>query len=319
MRGLSCPAWRLGCECGEGYRCPFVTTNLDTLLVALYVELDDHVVTPRPVTPGGFVPKLTDAELICLAVAQVLLGFHTEHRWLRFCYVRLGHLFPYLPGQPGYNRRLRAAKPLLQKAIVHLASKSPSWWDDLWLADSTPVPCAASRESVKRSDLWGHAGYGYCASHSRYFWGFRLHLLTAGDGTPIMWCLANPKIGDRDILAAMLDRDHHLIRTGQIIVADKGYAGKDMQALVASHGARLIRPDRRNEPRRYGNLGGIRQWIESINDTLKGQLGLEQHGGRTLTGVFVRVAQRLLAMTAAIWHNWITGQPVKRSLTAFDH
>ncbi|MBT2452725.1 IS982 family transposase, partial [Streptomyces sp. ISL-43] len=63
----------------------------------------------------------------------------------------------------------------------------------------------------------------------------------------------------------------------------------------------------------------VRQLIESVNDTLKGQLDLEQHGGRTPEGVGVRVAQRILAMTAAIWHNHQTGQAVSRSLTAYDH
>jgi hypothetical protein len=296
-----------------------VTTDLDTLLTALYVEIDDHVVPARPVHPGGFTPKLSDAELVCLAVAQVLLGFPGEHQWLRFAYCRLGHLFRYLPKQPGYNKRLRAAEPLLRQAIVHIASRSPSWSDDLWLVDSTPLPCAASRETVRRSALSGYAGYGYCASHSRYFWGFRLHLLTAGDGMPIMWCLANPKIGDREVLAALLERGHHLVRTAQIIVADKGYAGRDIAAIVAAHGAQLLRPDRRDERLRSGDLGRVRQWIESVNDSLKGQLNLEAHGGRTLTGVFVRVAQRLLALAAAIWHNWATDQPTKRTLTIYDH
>lgn len=63
----------------------------------------------------------------------------------------------------------------------------------------------------------------------------------------------------------------------------------------------------------------LRQVIESVNDTLKGQLDLEQHGGRTLDGVTVRVLQRVLTLTAAIWHNDAAGQPVKRSLTAYDH
>ena len=59
--------------------------------------------------------------------------------------------------------------------------------------------------------------------------------------------------------------------------------------------------------------------IESVNDTLKGQLDLEQHGGRTHAGVTARVLQRLLALTAAIWHNDHTGQAIRRSLTAYDH
>jgi hypothetical protein len=296
-----------------------VTTDLDTLLTALYVEIADHVVPARPVRPGAFAPKLTDAELVCLAVAQVLLGFSSEHRWLRFAYGRLGRLFPHLPKQPGYNKRLRRAEPLLRKAIVHVASRAPSWCDELWLADSTPLPCAASRQTVQRSDLAGAAGYGYCASHSRFFWGFRLYLVCAGDGMPIMWALAHPKIGEREVLAAMLDRDAHLIRAGQVILVDKGFAGREFDAYVTGLGARLLRPDRRDEASRHGNLGGVRQWIESVNDTLKGQLSLEEHGGRTLTGVLVRVAQRLLAMAAGIWHNWATNQPHKRSLTAYDH
>ncbi|CAM4373709.1 IS982 family transposase [Nocardiopsis rhodophaea] len=63
----------------------------------------------------------------------------------------------------------------------------------------------------------------------------------------------------------------------------------------------------------------MRQWIEAVVDTLKGQLGLEPHGGRSEAGVFARTAQRLLAMAAAIWHNWETGAPAKRFLTAYDH
>ena len=48
--------------------------------------------------------------------------------------------------------------------------------DDLWVVESTPLKCAR-RPRVKRSDLAGWAQYGSCASHSRYFWGLRLHLL----------------------------------------------------------------------------------------------------------------------------------------------
>jgi hypothetical protein len=66
-------------------------------------------------------------------------------------------------------------------------------------------------------------------------------------------------------------------------------------------------------------LRPVRQLIESVNDTLKDQLDLEQHGGRTIDGVTARIAQRLLALTAAIWHNRATGQAITRSLTAFDH
>lgn len=187
------------------------------------------------------------------------------------------------------------------------------------MTDATPVPCGVSRETVKRSELAEHAGYGYCASHSRWSRGLKLYLVCSGDGMPIMWCLANPQLGEREVVAALLDHNHHLIRTGQILLADKGFAGKEFTQLTDAMGLRLLRPDRKDETYRNGNLGGVRQWIESVNQTLKGQLDLEDPGGRTPAGVFSRVAQRLLAMAAGIWHNWTTGTTSKRSLSAYDH
>ena len=300
-----------------------MTNNLDTLLTALYVDLDDRVLPAlgwsRDHRPGRK-PALSDAELACLAAAQHLLGIGSERRWIRYAHAHLAGMFPHLPGQSGYGKRLRALGGLLAAVITELARDTASWHDLLRLVDSTPLPCAASRATVKRSDLAGHAGYGYCASHSRFFWGFRLYLITTAEGMPIIWGLAHPGLGEREVVAALVTRDHHLVRGGQIILGDKGFAGRDFEAFITGQlGAHLIRPDRKDEPARFGNLARYRQWIEAIIDTLKGQLTLEHHGGRTLAGACARVAARLLALAAAIWHNWHIGAPIKRSLIAYDH
>jgi hypothetical protein len=204
----------------------------------------------------------------------------------------------------------------------HLARQSPSWHDQLRLIDATPVPCGASRETVKRSELAGWAGYGYCAAHSRWYWGLKLYLITTPDGMPIAWCLASPQIGEREVAAELLAhaRRAHALRPGLTLIGDKGFAGRGFEDLLTTgFGLRLVRPDRRDEKPRHGPIGWIRQWIESVNDTLKGQLDLERHGGRTTAGVYTRIAQRLLAMAATIWHNWATAEPIKRSLIAYDH
>jgi hypothetical protein len=286
-------------------------------LTALYVEINDHVIPSGRRGPGQ-PKKLSDAELVRLAVAQVLLSARSEHHWLRLCYARLGHLFPYLPKQPGYQKRPKAAAPLLAAAMSHLARQSPSWYDPVRLIDATPVPCGTSRETVKRSELAGWANYGYCAAHSHYYWGLKLYLITAPDGMPAAWCLADPKIGEREVAAGLLA--HAALRPGLTLIGDKGFAGQEFEDLVTTgYRLRLVRPDRRDEAPRHGPIGWIRQWIESVNDTLKGQLDLERHGGRTPPGVWTRVAQRLLAMATAIWHNWATAEPIKRSLIAYDH
>jgi hypothetical protein len=144
-------------------------------------------------------------------------------------------------------------------------------------------------------------------------------VLAAPDGLPVAWCLATPRLGEREVVAALLEHERDRLRPGLVILADKGLAGREFEQLVGGYGATLLRPDRADEPMRYGSLGRWRQWVESLVDTLKGQLGLEQHGGRSLAGVYVRVAQRLLALAAGIWWNWEIGAPNKRSLVAYDH
>ncbi|MEU7004647.1 IS982 family transposase [Nonomuraea sp. NPDC046570] len=297
-----------------------MTQDLNTLLTALYVKIDDEIGGDRRM---GRPLLLSDSELICLAVAQALLGHHSEARWLRFARTHLSGMFPYLPQQSGYNKCLRAALPLVKRMIRELAIDSDFWFDNHWITDSTPVPCGMSRPTVQRSNLAGWAGYGYCASHSRFFWGLRLYLVCTPTGMPIMWALANPKIGEREVLAAMLEVDAGLVaeREGIVLISDKGFASKPFETDLAEQGVELLRPSRKREKARYGEpmLKKVRQLIESVNDTLKGQLDLEQHGGRTFEGVAVRVAQRILAMAAAIWHNNKTGAPVTRSLIAYDH
>lgn len=293
---------------------------MDTLLTALYVFCDDHLVPPERTRPGRR-KKLSDAELLCLAVAQMLLGFPSQHHWLRFAYGRLGHLFPYLPHQPGYHKRLIAATPLIQRAVQKLATQIPSHADQLRLIDATPLPCGTSRETAKRSELAGFANYGYCASHSRYYWGLKLYLVTTLEGMPIVWCLADPKLGEREVAADLLGHAQDLtaLPAGVIVIGDKGFAGRTFDRDMTELGITFVRPDRRDETRRFGNLATIRQRIESIINTAKRQLSLEQHGARTTAGVIARVAQRVLALAAAIWHNWTTNAPTKRSLTAYDH
>ncbi len=277
--------------------------DLDDLLTALYVLVDD-LLPAR--TGAGRRPRITAAELITLAVAQILLQCHSERRFLRLARKQLGHLFPYIPKQPGYNKRLRALAPEICQVIAQLARISPSFCERIRLLDSTPVPCGQSRETRKRSELAGWAAYGYCASHSRYFWGLRLYLLCAPDGMPISFCLAPANEPEREVAAAMLDRARRdgLLTGGEIIVGDKGFAGREFEETVASLDATLIRPDRKNEKPRFGKLGGIRQWIESIYQTTKSQLSLELHGGHIPEGVWARICLRVLALAAGVWHSW---------------
>ena len=302
-------------------------TDLDTLATALYVKIDDELKAMpelnrwRPKV--GIPPKITDAELITVAVVQALLGYHDEARWIRYAGKAMRHLFPYLPKQPGYNKRLRLLVPQIKHVIRVLACDTDLWQHPIRVADSTPVECGRSRETVNRSALAGWAGYGCCAAHSRRFWGLRLHLVTTVHGLPVAFALTHPTTDERDVLVDLFAMEPDLLShpNGLILVVDKGYRDAATERWLAERGTTVVRPAYKGERARPGRmlLRAVRQSVESVHDTFKGQLNLEQHGGRTIEGVAVRVLQRVLALTAAIWHNWHTGQPIVRSLVAFDH
>jgi hypothetical protein len=278
--------------------------DLDLLLTTVFVTADDLL--PEPARNAN--RRVTDAEVVTLAVAQAIMGIPSDRRFLAVAGKRLAHLFPHLPQQPGYFKRRRRLADTLEWLMGVFARQSPGFEDDLLLVDSTPVECARSRETAKRSALGDAADYGYCASHSRFFWGFRLHGLFAPDGTPIALTLASPKDGERDIALGLLER---AARGRKLtVIGDKGYAGREFEAAARDLGASIVRPRRKHEnPAGRPHLAPIRQRVESIFWTCKDILTLERHGARTLPGLRERVLARFCCLAAAISLNHQLGRP----------
>lgn len=277
--------------------------DLDTLCITVFCTADDLL----PERPGNARRRVTDAEVVTLSVAQVIMGIPSDRRFLAVAAKRLGHLFPRLPGQSGYHKRRRRLADTIEWLIGIFACQSPGFSDDLLLIDSTPVECGRSLETVKRSALAEAADYGYCASHSRFFWGLRLHALFATDGTPRAFKLASPKRDEREVGLELLG----LCRRagGETILADKGYAGREFAHKVAELNATVVRPRRRDEPGCGPQLAPIRQRIESIFWTCKDLLTLERHGARTLAGLRERILQRFLCLAACVSLNHQLGRP----------
>jgi len=284
--------------------------DLDLLLTAVFCTADDLL----PERKKNARRRLTDAEVVTLCVAQSIMGIGSDARFVRVARKRLLHLFPLLTKRSGLHKRRDRLAETIEAMIAAFASQSPGFHDDLLLADSTPVECARSRETVKRAGsnclggaIADAADYGYCASHSRYFWGFRLHTLMAPDGTPRAMALTSPKEGEREVCLRLLGRVN---RSGPVaVLGDKGYAGADFEAQAATLGATVVRPCRRDEPGSGPHLAPLRQRIESIYWSAKDILTLERHGARTLRGLRVRIASRFLALAAAVSLNHQLGRP----------
>ena len=276
--------------------------DLDLLCISVYCTADDLL----PARPGNGRRKLTDAEIVTLCVAQVLMGIPSDRRFLRAARRQLGHLFPVLPTQDALHKRRRRLTETIEWLIGVFTAQSPGSSDDLVLLDSTPVECGRSLETTRRSDLADVCGYGYCKSHSRWFWGMRLHLLCAPDGTPRAASLVAADRPERDVALELLSR---ALTGGETIICDKGYAGREFEQAVSQLGGTIVRPTRKDEPSTRVHFAPIRQRIESVFLTCKDLLSLERHGARTARNLRARIATRLLALAACITLNHHTGQP----------
>jgi Transposase DDE domain len=277
--------------------------DLDLLCTSVYCTAD-HLL---PQKPRNWRRELTDAEIVTLCVAQVMMGIPSDRRFLRAAKHRLTHLFPTLPSQSAFHKRRARLEPQIEWLVGVFAADSPAAHDPVVVIDSTPVECGRSVETTRRSQLAEWCGYGYSRSHSRWFWGMRLHLACSLDGTPraIMLCGADRK--ERDV--ALTQLLPVAAATGATIaVGDKGYAGRDFAATAAQLGVTILRPTRRDEADHGPHLAPIRQRIESVFQTCKDILTLERHGARTLPNLKARIGIRLLALAASIRLNHHLGR-----------
>jgi len=293
--------------------------DLDLLLTVVYCTVDDFL----PKRAENARRKITDAEVITLCIAQAMSGIPSDARFLRSARRQLGHLFPHLPERTAYHKRRLRLSGVIEALIREFASHSPGFYDDLLLVDSTPVECARSRETVKRGGvsslgdaLANAADYGYCASHSRHFWGFRLHALFALDGTPRALALTSPKIDEKLVCLQLVERCERAPGQMLVLIGDKNFRGKDFEAELATLEATIVRPRRKDEPAGGPHLAPIRQRIESIFWTCKDIFTLERHGARTLENLRVRLACRFAALAAGIALNHRLGRP-SRSLACY--
>ena len=293
--------------------------DLELLLTVVYCMTDDFL----PERAANARRAITDAELITLCVAQAIMGIPSDARFLAVAARRLGHLFPCLPERSAYHKRRLRLSAAIEAMIAQFARQSPGFFDDVLLVDSTPVECARSRETVKRGGassladaLANAADYGYCASHSRYFWGFRLHALFAPDGTPRALALTSPKVDEKLVCLQLVARCERQSGQMLILIGDKNFRGKDFEAELAKLDATIMRPRRKDERGRSPHLAPLRQRIESIFHTCKDILTLERHGARTLDNLRVRLASRFAALAAAVALNHQLGRP-SRSIACY--
>jgi Transposase DDE domain len=283
-----------------------MTASLETLVIAAYIFADSLPI-PRPGPEG----KITDAELIALAVAQAAMGMPSDRQFLGMIGYRLRGWFAHLPDQSQYNRRLRRLVPGIATVQLQVAALVAE--GRIRLADGTLISCANYAGCASKSEFAPHAGYGYCPSKSLFVWGMRLVLESDAKGVPTGYDLVPAGAKEYEPV-------YRLAEPGSLLFCDKGLWGREFQSSLELIDVELITPDKHKlgeRPPAEVAKARIRLVIESVISNLKRQMRLEDHLAKTLPGLAQRIAQRLLALTLGILCNIIIGRPA-RALAAYD-
>lgn len=283
--------------------------SLETLVIAAYV-FADALRSPRPGPPGN----TTDAELVALAVAQAITGTCSDRQFLGIIGRLLPGFFPVLPDQSQDNRRLRRLTGQITRVQLMVAELIAE--DPIRLVDGTLIACANYPGCASHSHFAGDAGYGYCPSKSEFVWGMRLVVICDLKGVPVGYDLVGPKTGQERDSALHLAAAH----PGAILFADGGFWGRELHDSLDLVGVTLITPDKHRLGQRPASeiaKARIRLAIESVFSNLKRQMRLEDHLAKTTPGLVQRIAQRLLALTLAMFLNALTGRP-PRALADYD-
>jgi IS5 family transposase len=286
-----------------------MTTDLEALVVAAYVFADEYPVPAR----CGRRPRVSDAELVALSVAQAAIGISSDRQFLGLVSRALPGWFPHLPEQSQYNRRLRGLVELISIVQQRLAR----WLDTggARLADGSQLAVANYPGCQQRSHFAGFARYGFARSQHRFIWGVRLVLLTDERGTPLGYTIVPANEHEYEPLADLLTGT-----PAETVIADKGFWGRGYRERLASDGIVLLTPAKTRTAANAGReraLASTRLVIESVFANLKGQMRLEQHLAKTPAGLALRIAQRILALTIGILLNTLSGRPA-RALAAYD-
>ena len=281
--------------------------NTTTVLTTIFTYIDDYCKQNATIKPGPK-PKMSDSEIITIAIFCELIGKTSEYSHIRYVFQWLEDYFPHIIDRSRYHRRLKNLTKSINNVRMVVLPEIVSYLS-LQIIDSTPVPVLSFRRAGF-TPLFPEASYGHCAARRMTYYGFKLHLVTDITGIPLHFDITPANVSDVSIMEELLSA----VSGNATVLADKGYVSKSISdKLLRENLTEVWTPKRRNQKdrgnkskRRY--LNGLRQKIEIVNGILKGQFQLENTLAKTLSGLISRIVRKITALTFGILINKLNGR-----------
>lgn len=280
--------------------------DIATVLTTIFTYVDDYR-KQQNFSRKGPKPKLSDSEIIAIALFCELLGKDSEYAHIRYVRLWLEDYFPRMIDRSRYHRRLKR----LTESINHVRKEvlpDIGAFFSLCIIDSTPIPVLSFQRACF-TPLFPEASFGYCASKKLCYYGFKLHLVTDINGIPLHFDITPANISDISIAEELLST----IKDSTVL-GDKGYVSKPVaQKLFTTRNIDLWTLKRNNQKERESSTkrksqSKMRQIIEVVNGILKKQFHFEHMLSKTLLGLIHRIVRKLTAFTFGILLNKLHGR-----------
>jgi len=272
------------------------------LLLHTYVLVDDALRSGAVVIPRrpGPVPACSDTEVLALALARHLLRRPSERAFLEEVRADWSHLFPRLPHQSEFNRRVRWLWGAFEHLRAHLAAALPA---DRWQQVDTSALPVKHPGRVRGPDGWDgphglHAGFGRDAAHAEWSCGFRLAIRTDLESRLVRaWGIVPAAVDERAVADGLLDGAE-----ADGLLLDRGFVGRQWAAGYAERGTAVVVTPTKEQRLRLAKaakraIAAFRNRIETTLGELTEHLGLARHGAKTFGGLLTRTAATIAAHT----------------------
>lgn len=280
--------------------------NFESLIITVFVLVDDWYQTEgKTLTSSspGAKPRMSDSEIITLALMMDYLPFPGETQFLGFIRANYGEWFPDLLTQSQFNRRLRKLGQMLEilrrKWVRQLGAEDAT----SFLIDTKPIPVMGYKRSKKHSDFHGSADYGYCAARKMKYFGYKLVMISTVQGLPVAYELVSANTEERKAVEGVLESVCNCD-----IYGDKGFVGRDWQEeIVSSTGNQIWTIHRENQHHQHSSslkrlIGKLRQRIEGVFHEIQNTgRNPERLLNKTVAGFATHMAAKIASHTLRLF------------------
>ena len=291
-----------------------------TVLTTLFTIVDDVMKGSAMIQDAlkrpGPAPKLTDSELVTIAIYQELIGEPREDHFFRLHQASLLTFFPGLNERSRSNRRKRDLWSVILAVRISLQIVLDALQlEETAVVDSAPVPCVGYKRSKASSDFVGTADYGVCSSKAMKYFGCKFHSVVSLTGVIRGFLVTPASPYDNQVLVELLDScPHHLTS----LLGDGAFTDAALQGFLEQYrGLQLLAPTKVNQPSKRSQqaqrqLNRLRLICETVNAQLQEQLHLSKHYAKSTWGLVTRIAAKVTAHSLGMMVNALCGRPLLR-------